>query len=162
MNAYLLLYHRRTNSSCWGKTQSMYVSADVLSPCGTDRPRISGGSVGRDGEVIPAPPGSSGRVHWQLVVLEDVELLGHQAVQFRAVAIEMIQHLAHRILHRLERLVPAVQRLLPQELPEPLDQVQVGRVGRQEYQVELTMPGQPLLHHRLAVVAGVIQVQDEL
>src|SRR5512142_2779558 len=90
------------------------------------------------------------------------KLLAHQAVQLTAVTLQVIQHLGHRRLHRLERLVPAVERLLPQELPPPLDQVQIGRVGRQEHQVELPMAGQPLLHHRLAVVLGIVQVEDEL
>ena len=69
---------------------------------------------------------SSGRAQGEFLVLEDVKLLAHQAVQLTAVALQVIQHRRHRRLHRLERLVPAVQRLLPQELPQPLDQVQVG------------------------------------
>src|SRR5579883_1979325 len=156
------IYQRRTSSSRQRRIYSVCISAEALSSRGTDYPpgvreEALVGMVNRRRTFR-----SSGRGRRQLLVLEDVELLGHQAVQFREVAVQVIQHLGHRILHRLERLMPPVQRLLPQELPQPLDQVEVGRVGRQEHQVELPMARQPLLHHRLAVVPRIVQVQDEL
>src|SRR3954463_2819564 len=47
----------------------------------------------------------------------------HQRGQLISILIQVIQDLGYRTLHLLERLVPAVQCLLPQELPEPLNQV---------------------------------------
>src|SRR3954454_1164129 len=103
------LYQRRTGSSCQGETHSVCVSADVISSCGTDQP------LGPWGD---SPTGMAEMVEWQtthasgsrgerqFLILQDVELLGHQAVQFRVVAIQVVQHLGHRPLHRLERLMP--------------------------------------------------------
>ena len=142
---FLPIYQRRMSSSHRRGIHSMCVSAEVHSSYGTDHPpgareEALVGMVKR-----PMPLRSSGRGQRQFLVLEDVEPLGHQAVQFRAVAVQVVQHLADGRLHRLEHLMPPVQRRLPQELPRPLDQVQVGRAGRQEHQVELPMARQPLL-----------------
>src|SRR3982751_3337201 len=94
--------------------------------------------------------------------LHDRKPLRHQRGQLVPILAQMIQHRRHRRLHRIKRLVPAVQCLLPQELPQPFDQVEVRRIGRQRHQAELRMSRQPLLHHRLAVVLRIVQVQEEL
>src|SRR5512135_3622338 len=57
-------------------------------------------------------------------------------------------------------VVPARQALLLDELPQPLDQVQVRRVRRQEQQLDPKLLGQ-LLHHGAALIAGVVQDQRQ-
>src|ERR1700683_2685260 len=74
----------------------------------------------------------------------------------------MIQHLRHRLLHSFKRLVPAVERLLPQELPQTLNHVAVRGIGRQGDQMKLRMPCQPLLDYGLLVILRAIDIQNEL
>jgi hypothetical protein len=57
--------------------------------------------------------------------------------------------------------VPPAQRPLAQELPQPLDQIQVRRVRRQRLQLKLRMPAQLVLHHWRAIIPGAVQVQDK-
>jgi hypothetical protein len=76
--------------------------------------------VARTDAPLRVPASRHGGLH-----LHDRKPLGHQRGQLVPMIAQAIQHLGHRRLHPLERHVPAAQRLLPEGLPQPLDQVQV-------------------------------------
>src|SRR5512135_2783471 len=124
--------------------------------------RRTGKLKGLRSEGVRTPSSSNRRGYREVLISEDLELLPHQRVQFLPVLVEVIQDPRDRRLHLLERLVPARQRLLAQELPQPFDQVEVGRVGREEHQAEFQVALQPVPDERLLVVGGVVQVEDEL
>src|SRR5512132_3403653 len=124
--------------------------------------RRTGDPEGLPSEGVRTSSSSDRRGYGEVLLSEDLELLPHQRVQLLAVLVQMIQDPRDRRLHLLERLVPARQRLLANELPQPLDQVEIGRVGREEYQPELGVTLQPLRHDGLLEVGGIVQVEDEL
>src|ERR1700722_4575746 len=60
-------------------------------------------------------------LYGNVLFLEYVKFFSHQCFQFTAIFGQVIQHLGHRVLHVNEGLVPAVERFLPQELPQAFD-----------------------------------------
>src|SRR5512135_435201 len=124
--------------------------------------RRTGKLKGLRSEGVRTPSSSTRRGDREVLISEDLERLPHQRVQFLPVLVEVIQDPRDRRLHPLERRVPARQRLLAQELPQPFDQVEVGRVGREEHQAEFRVALQPVPDERLLGVGGVVQVEDEL
>src|SRR5512135_77940 len=124
--------------------------------------RRTGDPKGLPSEGVRTSSSSDRRGYGEVLLSKDLELLSHQRVQLLAVLVQMIQDPRDRRLHLLERLVPARQRLLANELPQPLDQVEIGRIGREEYQPELGVTLQPLRHDGLLEVGGIVQVEDEL
>ena len=91
-------------------------------------------------------------LHRDFLLVDDVKLLRHQRMQLAAIVFQMIQHFRHCTLHVFKRFVPLAQRFLAQELPHPLDQVDIGGVRWDLRQVKLRMPFQPLLDDWTAVV----------
>src|SRR5512135_811257 len=76
-------------------------------------------------------------------------------------ALDPFQTLRDRCLEPGEVfVVPAGQALLLHELPQPLDQVQVRRVGGQEQQLDPEFLGQ-LLDQHAPLIAGVVQDQRQ-
>jgi len=49
-----------------------------------------------------------------------LELLGHECGQLVAVLFQVIEDCRHGLLHGLKGLMPTGERLLPEELPQPL------------------------------------------
>ena len=102
------------------------------------------------------------RGYREIVLSEDLKLFSHQCVQLFAALVQMIQDPRDRRLHLLERLVPAAQRLLRAGTSTAAR----SGSGFGEYggrmQSELRVTCQPLLHAGLAIIGGVVQVEDEL
>lgn len=84
--------------------------------------------------------------------------MGHQGLQFLSV---LPGNLCQTTIDGLAEfkegsIVAAVERLLFDELPQPLDQVQIGRIRRQKLQADVQALGQ--IHHQGAMlIAGVVQ-----
>src|SRR4051794_33669799 len=89
-----------------GEHRPLFLGGGTDRPCGLRLPFTRPGGLGR---FLTSPH--------EFFHLHDRKPLRHQRGQLVPIFAQMIQHLRHRRLHRLERLVPAVQCLLPQELP---------------------------------------------
>ena len=58
------------------------------------------------------------------------------------------------------RIVLGVQALLFDKLPEALNQIQIGRVGGQEQQLD-AQPLRQTLHQRTPLIAGIVEHDGE-
>src|SRR5262249_30210090 len=111
-------------------------------------------------KLMPPKSYTSRGLNW--LILEGLELEGQQRlhlllVRGRQAAQARVDGLGERLVGRLGT---AAQTVLLDELPQPLDQVEVGRVARQEQQLDPQRPRQAL-HQRAALVAGVVQHQGD-
>ena len=61
---------------------------------------------------------------------EELETLGHQRSQLLTIGRDIVQHVLNRCAKLRKSRVEAIAGdLALQELPEPLDQIQIGRIG---------------------------------
>src|SRR4051812_6651293 len=72
--------------------------------------------------------GAGGTAFGIVLWVKDVEVFGHQGVQLPVILVQVVEYRRHAALHFLEGVVTAAERLFSQQLPQPLDQVEVGRV----------------------------------
>lgn len=59
-----------------------------------------------------------------------MELFCHERSQFVGIVGQVVEHLGNGLLHRFKGVVPGPQSMFADKLPQPFDQIQIGRVGR--------------------------------
>lgn len=92
---------------------------------------------------------------------EEMEVFGHEGGQFIRIVPEMVKQVLDGRPKFAERGVEAVPGdVLPQKLPESLDQVEVGRIGGQEQQGNLKFLGEGL-HAIGALLAGIVEDDED-
>lgn len=93
---------------------------------------------------------------------EEVEGFGHQGAEFVGIGGEIVEYLHDRRTKRREGgVVGGAGGVLAQKLPEALNQVEIGRIGREKEQCNAQLGGQRL-DDLGALIAGIVQHDQDL
>src|ERR1700722_20808393 len=96
----------------------------------------------------------------------NVKLFGHERSQFVGIVGQVVEYLGNGRLHRFKGVVPGPQRMFADKLPQPFDQIQVGRVGRDVGQDKrdafVVLLGNPFLELGGVLITSVVQMEDDV